>query len=231
MSKAHIDMVLFGCAVISAVGGIVKILEYCGVTMKQTAKSNTSKGTPDQRKLWVPVLLAIVALVLSAVGFYVSASSAPSIDTDNIEGHVKEWLDHFHFVVQSEPVEGTYFRRVIILPNGNRISVMRTKGERDKYLTIGVTLKTTDEEKALWDKLSDAQMADLVTRMTLEAARSKTTYSYTTKPFIMFMEKRIPITNTLTESTAIGAIEDLDSTTVAVQDIAKLGMRDYKVIK
>ena len=152
------------------------------------------------------------------------------ITAENIEGHVKAWFDNFHFAVRSEPNEQAYFRRVATLPNGNKVIATRLK-DLARYLTLQTILTPGKEEQALWDKLSPPRFGQVVLQMTIEAARSKTIFTSRTRPFVMVLEKRIPITNDLTEAVLIQHIDELDCTVVLLQNIVVNMFKEYGLTK
>src|SRR5579863_4498784 len=165
-----------------------------------------------KRKGWpwaIPILygFGIFALVtFSLIGLQIWFTPGPNlserITTENIEGHVRNWLDGFGLGVQRQTDASALFEFVVSVRNGNRIVIERTR-DRDRYLSIQGSMNVSPEHAAIIGKLSDAQSLQMFDEITLEMARSKIGFQVETAPKSSRVQsviafKGIPITEDLT---------------------------------
>jgi hypothetical protein len=167
------------------------------------------------------ILIGVGALRLIAIPF---PDRTQLVTSDNVEALVVGWLDHFRLNVRNEPMEGSFFRRVVTMPNGNAIAISRTRVQ-DHYVLLDAGLRPTDDDQRMLAKLTPQGTAELVDEMRLEAARLETNCTVTSNPIQAVFEKRIPITNALTEDLFIGKIDEMDSAEVAVQETVRIALR------
>jgi hypothetical protein len=173
-------------------------------------------------------LLLIGGLAFCGAGFYRTIPKATNPNT--VESRVRSWLGSFRLNVQDAPSEDAYFRIIVSKENGNKITVARLK-ERDRYIVLQGTIAPSEQDRAVLGKLSHDEAEQLRDELVAEMARARISHTGILLPFgNVTLEKRIPITDELTEDVLIGQIDDLDSTLVLFRDITIMALRRNKLI-
>lgn len=142
---------------------------------------------------------AIILLSISSLGAL--PKPQPQITADNIESHIRTWVDYFGLAIQKQSIPDSYFGLTVMLPSSNQIMVSRPKAH-DRYIQFQAQVVVLPNVAAVLAKLSKTQ-ADLVMRqLALDLSRSRYRYTAIGEPLkgvIIF--KTVPITNNLNEST------------------------------
>jgi hypothetical protein len=168
-----------------------------------------------------------MALALYAFGVHHAfmVDQAAQTTVDNVHDRVRSWLDNFGLTVQNGPADDRLFRYVVTMKNGDQIDISRPK-ERDRYLVIATSLRASEEEKQLLSKLSEDQSARLQADMTTKAAEAHLAFTNMTVPFDnVYLEKRVPITSSLTEAVFIGSVDEMDAGLVILRTTSMMALR------
>ncbi|MGA3117572.1 MAG: DUF2299 family protein [Syntrophobacteraceae bacterium] len=174
------------------------------------------------KEMWAPIILyglgggcLMVLLFVAFLGIRRFAELKPllKITHDNVEYHIKNWLDNFGMSVQRQKTDDAYFSFKVTLPNGNHVAIQHLK-QLKQYLLLSIAIIDTHQ---VLSKLPPQELDHLLTTDMLEAARSLTTFERS--GLTILLSKRLPISPELREGKLIDIIEQLNSTTVAIQII------------
>jgi hypothetical protein len=177
-----------------------------------------------QENKWVSPMLyglgavALVALILIEIDMrnQIITEQASRTTTENIQEKVRSCLETFNLNMQSEPVKEVYFRYIVIMPNKNKITIIRPK-DRDKYLVFQALLIPDEQSIPLLKNLSKEQTRKLWMQMRMEALRRvDTTYVDVNT---IYIEKLLPITTELNEHTIIETLNHMDASMAILQII------------
>ncbi len=134
---------------------------------------------------------------------------------DNVELRVRAWIDNFGLTVRrrSDTASTEFFRYVVTLRNADNIDVVRFK-DKDHYIVLTSRLIFPPGE---WSRLTPAQVRRASTNIILELTRARINYTPSLNFSQWQLERRMPITATLSESDFIGSIDAMDSALVSIQ--------------
>jgi hypothetical protein len=183
----------------------------------------------------VPLCWGLGAFVVVLVGvgaLRVIATPVTGLDIttfSNIEDRVRTWVDNFNLSEQNEPIESAFFRRLITMPNGNRIIISRPR-DLDKYVLLQTVLTPGAGEQVMWKKLTPKQLSKVTSDVKIELARSKINFKIGDGTFVMILEKRIPIAPDLTESVLVQQIDDMDSAATLAQLTTMENLERYGIL-
>ena len=171
-----------------------------------------------------PALYGLSAATLMALTIYTisvhhafAVEQAARTTTDNVQERVRSWLDNFGLTVQNIPAEGMLFSYNVTMRNGNQIQVARSK-KLDRYVILTSGIQSSAQEKKMLSKLSKTESDHLEEDLIREAARAKTAFINLVSPYDnVILEKRVPITASLTEATLIETLDEMDSTLVVLK--------------
>jgi hypothetical protein len=151
-------------------------------------------------------LLLGVSLSVLGTGLYLKLSRS-EITPENVESHVKEWLETFRLTTQkiSDP-EHLYFGWKITFDDGTAVGLIRSK-ELNRYLTLEVELVPAPEHKTLFEKLSKEEQHFFLEKLTLEIAKAKVHADMRDSLNSIKIIRLIPITKNLTESMLLDEID------------------------
>lgn len=179
------------------------------------------KKAPD----WAGVVLYVaaglaLALVIwgGSLGILRYQNASAITTTQNIEGLVSTWSSRFQLSVKKQHLSGSdgeHFHYVLTLVNGLHVTVIRTV-ERDDYLTLRGRLKLSDKDVALFNALSPEERAVLGAQLGTELAKHEVGFTYNLPEFVQ-VERAIPITDQLTESTFIENVNRIDTALMLVK--------------
>lgn len=176
-------------------------------------------------------LTVFALLIVSWAGIKTILRQEPAkpepITAQNVEEHVKKWLEHFRIGSRNEPQPETTFRRIATLMDGNNV-IIYSKPELDRYIILNAVLRPSDADAEIIGKLTPAQLEMVNERVKLEAARAKVVYGISRSTFMVLLEKRIPLTANLDEALFVQQIDELDSATVLIQLIVRNTIRALK---
>ncbi len=105
------------------------------------------------------------------------------------------------------------------------IRVARPK-DLQHYVVIAAALELSDEHKALLAKLNDQQVRQLFEELRMEMSRCRVTYTIVNPPKLtkVTVERRIPITDDLTEDVFMQRLEEIQHDMNLAADSIVLGL-------
>lgn len=182
--------------------------------------------SPFLYALAASALMAILLFAVNAQRSFVSDQSSKT-SIDNVESRLRGWLDSFGLTVQkrNDTTATEFFRYGIVMTNGDRIDITRLR-ERDRYIVLYSHIVFPQSE---WSKFTPAQLQQVSGAISLELARARVGYTSTKPHSDWLLEKRIPISPTLSEGELIAAIDGMDSAMVSVQAIAAMTLQGAKI--
>lgn len=156
-------------------------------------------------------LIAATLLALALL-LTVPLSTQEHITTDNVEPHIRGWLDAFGVAVKKEASNAdSYFILTVTLRNGNPVLISRPK-LRDHYLMLQSSINISPEHKAIISKMSPGQLMRLVDQVELEMARSGIGHTLNGPPLeSVIITKSVPIGDSLSESVFAGYLDVMDN--------------------
>jgi hypothetical protein len=178
---------------------------------------------------FAPLLWGMIGLALSLVCFVavvgISAFShlpkeqPPQVTPENIEEHIRTWLDTFGFSTRSVDNPEAYFEIDAVAANASsRFSVMRTR-KLDRYIQIQARLSVDKDRLAALPKDG---LESLIRSLRMEMLRSKLDYGNIKAPLHDFvLATRIPITGALTEETFMERVGELTSAEMLAAEIVR----------
>ncbi len=152
------------------------------------------------------LILLIVSLLVFLTGLYLLWKRA-RITPENVEPKIREWLDAFRLGrrILNEP--NYHFGFEATLQTGIPVGILRTR-DHPHYITLVSRLAFTAEQKDVFDNLSKPERERFIRELRLEGAKSKISFAADPQLKTIIIERRIPITKTLTEA---DLFENLDS--------------------
>jgi hypothetical protein len=131
------------------------------------------------------------------------------IPPEELAETIRKWLDDFHYQVQKSPVkEEKYFSLIVRGRNPNiPVEVMRTKKDREQFVTLLGTVRINDVDKAKLDCLPERNRQLIFRKMRLELSRQKIPSSMDSS--YIALETRVLI-DELTQVKLIDRIDDVD---------------------
>jgi hypothetical protein len=158
---------------------------------------------------WADLISYVLSVVtFLVVIFYVFLPQIPQVTPDNIDTHVRTWLDNFSVSSKRINYPDSHFAYQVTFSGERNILVSRLK-RFDKYLTLSVGLVLIPQYKALLDNATEEQKAQLKHILTLEMARFKTNSELSPTLQSMRIIRRIPITSNLTEGMFIEILAEV----------------------
>ena len=146
------------------------------------------------------------------------------ITPENSEAYVRRWLDAFELGTTKVVDPNVYFGFGITSKDGGPLNVARTK-KHDHYLTIASIMVLGPEHRSAFDKLLEAEQAQILKGLTLEMSKAKIGYAIEPPLKQIFLEKRVPITSNLSEAEFISAIQDLNFAQILVNTTIDLELK------
>jgi hypothetical protein len=179
------------------------------------------------KRKWLAAISLIVGMAFIIHGFYQTANR-DQVTTENVESHVREWLDTAELGPHKVPDSNFFFKFKTEAIKGNPpIYIGRTK-EGDRYLTIFSKIGFSDEDKTSFGSLSKSEQGQFYEKLRVEIARSKIGYIIEGLPFAITVLKRVPITKDLTEATFLDRIDEVGFAAVLVNDTIELELAELK---
>jgi hypothetical protein len=146
--------------------------------------------------------------------------SEQGITEQNIEAKTRAWLDAFHLgVTKLADSPDFYFSFQAIGNNKIPITIVRSK-EHEHYLTLLGKIEISPKHRALFEKLSEGEKIRLIQKLRIEVAQSQINCAFDPPNTFNFVviEKRIPITGSLTEAQFMQGAEEMNYGIILVRD-------------
>lgn len=146
------------------------------------------------------------------------------VTEQNIQSKTREWLDAFHLNVTRLPDNPDfYFSFQATGVNKIPMTIVRSK-EHEHYLTLLGKIEISPPHRALFDKLSDEEKIRVIQKLRIEVARSEINCAFDPPGTFNFVaiEKRIPITGSLTEAQFMQGAEEMNYGIILVRDTVGL---------
>jgi hypothetical protein len=174
------------------------------------------------------VLVALFTLIfgwalIATFHAHPTKSGASDVTTENVEPHVRQWLDNFEVTTQKlSATDKFYFGYLVTYPNGIPIFISRMIN-RDQYLIIQGTVELSKEHKVMFDKLSEAEKKRFILELRAEISRAKIHSKWELPTQKITVVKLLPIT-TLTEGELIDQMDGVLEGVQLVIDTINLGL-------
>jgi hypothetical protein len=184
---------------------------------------------------FAPALYGLVGCSLVAVIVYsvvalnnIPPKKSPPVSPDNVEANIRTWLDRFGLSVAKGPDESdTIFSLFVTLRNGVGITIWRPKS-LDRYVVLATLVSIKPSDQDVVNQLSPEETARFTARIRAEMARVKLIYTAESPLRTITLQKRIPITDNLTEDVFMQAIDEVNSAALLVletMDLELIGKR------
>jgi hypothetical protein len=150
-----------------------------------------------------------------------------AITLENVEDHVRQWLDEYDLGVQRQKSDAAFFSFLVTLLDGYPIEITRTH-DKPHYLILQGTIRVSPEHAAIIDKLPRDKAIKVMDELSLELARAKSSFRITTKtdpwkPEAITIYKGVIITPNLTADDLIRDIDEVDSNMIVASAAIRLG--------
>ena len=191
-----------GCPLTVAGGAVLTRLQMEAVSFVYADPVGGIGGTG-----MIAVVLLSLRLLLTA-----PAPVEEHITTENIEAHIRMWLDSFGVAVKRGPPDAdTYFKYGVTLADGNPVAITRAKS-RDHYIQLLVKITVSPGHKAIINRMSPAQLTRLADQVELELSRSGIGRTLLGPPLeSVVLMKSIPISDSLSESVFAANLDQMTS--------------------
>jgi hypothetical protein len=148
----------------------------------------------------------------------------PDVTPENIERNIRTWLDDFSLSSKKQDLPDTIFVYVLTMPNGDPISIGRTKA-RDRYITLQAQITISPQHQDIFKKLSQDDMDELQAEISRELGQAKV--SSTINWPSIFMADQIPLTSSLTEDEFMRHVDEMDDDVSLVRDTVLIRVAEY----
>ncbi|MBS1824530.1 MAG: DUF2299 family protein [Acidobacteria bacterium] len=227
-------MFLFGA--LGGVGGVVQLAQFGYQLFKDrrevgmaTSETHPSSFSISVSRYLVLVCLFVVSMGLSIFGFYRSmtrAQSAEPATVSNVESRIGEWLDAFHLGRRKlQPTDDAIFHIEITMHNNARVEVLRTK-DLEKYIILRRIVAVGDSHRKIWAAISEKERTRIALETLNEVSRLKMGYAMQW-PTLFSVNKRLPITSSLTESSFIEALDEVEAASEIARRTFAFSMEEY----
>jgi hypothetical protein len=133
-----------------------------------------------------------------------------SMSAETLEATIRSWMDDFHYQVQKNPDrEDRYFSLTIRrAPKNIPIEIMKTRREREQFLTLISVVSIPNTVKGKWNSISERDRQRISHEVVLELNRQRVAsridyqQSLTVQSMVLIDE--------LTQSKLIDRIDDID---------------------
>jgi hypothetical protein len=184
----------------------------------------------QRRPSWLPAVYVGlgggVVILIGAGALRVISTPIPRqpdiVTVDNVEAHLNQWIDAFHYSRRKLPdAQDSFFNYVITNTYGRSLNISRLRQSPfDRYLVMSAGVTVGPEHTAKLGKLSKPDADLLVRDLRIEMARYKIGFANISIPLTTIgVEKDIPITTTLSEDTFLQATNDVDSAQVLLLNL------------
>jgi len=174
-------------------------------------------------QLWQQIILAILFLALFAIatiaaysatrlkknGEGISAENEKKVSTENIEQKIRQWTDSFGLSRSIHTDDRFYFVIMVTLKPQQLPIMIRRHKDHPSYLELRSSLRTTDDQRELFDKMQKESQQSIRQTIDRECARSRIDYHSNEKLEFICIHKQIPITPDLTEAHFINNLNEM----------------------
>lgn len=200
-----------------AVGGVVTYFEKAG-------------------SVWVkPLTFGLLTWLLVSTLFYLFRlglrlpAKTNLITDDNLEKHLREWMDRYNLTVQRFNDPGLHFSFVVTTIGGRKIAIKR-RIDFPEYVTFSADMQALDAEaRAIFDGLSADDRIRAMAEVRLEISHAVVGLSIPkTMPDGYSLFRQLPITHALTEAQFIREIWRLEAVVnsiMAVNGLTEIRLR------
>jgi hypothetical protein len=182
------------------------------------------KGQP-----WVtPILYGIGAfglIMFSLIGIQLWFTSSPAerITPENVESHVRNWLDTYGVAVARTTNDTTYFTFGVTLHNGIGVLVSRPR-TRDRYLSLEARVDLSEEHKMMLTKMSPEDATRFMDEISLEIVRARIGVTQIGTPLqAVTVQKTVPIRD-LSEYLLANSLDEVDSDVNIIREAIRLAI-------
>jgi len=177
------------------------------------------------------VLVALFVLLLgwTLIATYSRAGTRVGaiITFQNVESHVREWLDAFGLGIRRLSDPTCHFAFEVTPSTGIPLGVTRTR-EHDHYITIMTRIAIGASHRAWYDQLSQSKKDQFLRELRLEASKAK--IAFVSDPALnLIIEKRLPITNAFTEADLIDGIGEVNFSAIIIIETVALAFERREV--
>jgi hypothetical protein len=186
-----------------------------------------------KRPSWANVVLyGLAAFCLLVVSFWAFKSMAvlpkeiPQVTANNVETNIRAWLDHFQLGTKKISDPDSHFSYIVTLRNGTLVTLKHVKNF-DNYITLLANLEISPEQKIQLAGLKKEQLNLLIHEVVLELSRTKAEGMILNPLQNVLLERRVPITNNLTEDIFIERLNEVGFVLNAARETIILGLNRY----
>jgi hypothetical protein len=138
------------------------------------------------------------------------------ITPENVQPRVRQWLDAFNLGNRQLPPDPQWdFGYEVTLQTGVPILVVRARNH-PHYLTLLCRIDLGPDHRSAYQGLSEREQHRLRHGVRLEAAKSKIAYDADPTWDSLTIEKRIPITNDLTEAYLLDSLGEINFAAIVI---------------
>jgi hypothetical protein len=174
-------------------------------------------GLTHGLQLWQQIIVAILFLALFTIAIVATYSATrpktvsdddEAVSRENVEQKVKEWTDAFGLSRKIVPDDKFHFV-IVVSPRPTMHVMIRHSKDHPSYLELRSSLRTTNEQRELFDKMEKKTQESVRRTIDLECARSKIEYHSNEKLEFVCIHKQIPITPDLTDARFIDGLAEM----------------------
>lgn len=227
---------LIGFTIIAVIARVAEGREQQDVVSPLAGASQIALPAPPG----VLTLAAIVIFLLGVVAggkFLSSSLTSPGhvvLTVENVESHVKQWLETFNYGIRKLPLDPNNVHFGYIATNQqNRKIIISRRREFEHYLIVQANVLIGDEHRKRMEGLSPQESEAFQRRLILDLTRLRLGFSTNLGGPLttITLEKRIPITDYLTEALFIQTLDDLDTAELFVLLDVPIQLDTFPVVK
>lgn len=175
------------------------------------------------------IILMLISAGFGIAGFFSSIHQEEplkaSLRSENLQATVRGWLDSFGIATQPIDDPDAIFAMRVTLANDLHAEILQPK-KLDRYIVLRSAVTLGPEDRAMYDKLSQTDKDKVGLALQIEMARAKIGFQLDLMtpnlPVQLILERRIPITNDLTEAVLMQNIDDMNSAKIlAMQTLTR----------
>lgn len=153
---------------------------------------------------------ASMAVLIAAIQYLAAARrQGTPVNAENIESHVRKWLDAFGYGVQRADNEECKFRMRVNSSDQTRTFFVAQPIRRPQYVSIAVIILPAADVQEAIGRLSNSQKEKIIHRLRLEFVRQRFEYQEISLDKIPF-GRSIPITKELTEDVFMRNVQEFE---------------------
>jgi hypothetical protein len=153
----------------------------------------------------------VIGLILVVYAFWNHLLDILGIQSrGRLESNVRTWLDAFQFSVKRLPNDKAYFE-FRVTPDKGPSFIVGNYREPERYLFIIGSMRLADEQKAIYDQLSEYHQNVVGSKAIMELARTSVNYDVDLGANKIELFKRIPMTADLNEHALMTSIDELSN--------------------